>query len=550
MGKLLEQVFGSSLATWTRGVTIKDKRTAGFFFHRESSSGREVAAEDALSLSAVFAAVRLISQVIGMLPLTVYQAKPDGGKKPALTNPAYRLLKWTPNPWMTSKNFRQTMEVHRLLWGNAYAEIVWNYGGSASEIWLLEPWRVRPVIRDGTLKYQIDQGDHYIEKEDMLHIPLISFDGVVGRSFIDFAIDSLGLNLSAQDFAGSFFANGATHGGILSHEQNPKPELRKEIREGWESRHVGPGKGYRTGVLWGGWKYQADTGGVDPERSQLLEQRQFGISEVARWLNMPPHLLRDLSRASFSNIEEEQIGAVVYSWQPIAVDYEQEFDRKLLQPPQTYSKHNFNSLLRGNSKDRAEFYNKLFNVGGITINRILELEEDDPIGPLGDLRFVPLNMQTLQEAQRKANGETPEEPAPESPEPEDMPPEGEMPDPGMIGKLWYQDTLERLMKKEINQLQRAAEQPKKFISWLDTFYEDHLHVLATALIPAALATSAPEESNHLARIWVDQSKAELLELSGSVNASQLAGAVQQLTDRWKTTRAADTLARLKEQHHA
>lgn len=549
MGKLIERIFGGKLATWTRGLPASNSRTAGFFFRRESASGRDVSAQDAMSLSAVFAAVRLISQVIGMLPLTVYQSKTEGGKKPALTNPAYKLLRNTPNPWMTAKNFRQTMEVHRLLWGNAYAEITWNYAGSAAELWLLEPWRVKPVVQADKLRYSIDNGKSYIEAEDMLHIPLISFDGVMGQSFIDFAIDSLGLNLSAQDFAGAFFANGATTSGILYHEgpAAPKEDQRKEIRKGWEERHTGnAGKGYRTGVLWGGWKYQNDSGAVDPVKSQLLEQRQFGVSEVARWLNVPSTLLRDLSRATWSNMEDEQIAAVVYSWMPIAIDYEQEYDRKLLSPPMTYTKHNFAGLLRGNSKDRAQFYKELFAVGGLTVNRILELEDEDPIGPLGDLRFVPANMMTLEEAARKAKEPpkaTPPPPAP--PAPQDQPAE-DPPVEDPVGELWMKDTLERLMAKEINQLQRAASKPAKFLGWIDSFYGDHQELLAVALAPSAQACGDPLLASSLAAAWVETSKQQLLDLAGEVKPDQLAGAVQQLAARWKDSRAADTLARLKE----
>jgi HK97 family phage portal protein len=545
MGKLIERIFGGKLATWTRGLPVSNSRTAGFFFRRESASGRDVTAQDAMSLSAVFAAVRLISQVIGMLPLTVYQAKPDGGKKPALTNPAYKLLRNTPNPWMTAKNFRQTLEVHRLLFGNAYAEITWNFAGSAAELWPIEPWRVKPEVKDDKLRYSIDNGARYIAAEDMLHIPLISFDGVVGQSFIDFAIDSLGLNLSAQDFAGAFFANGATTSGILYHEgpSTPKDEQRKEIRKGWEERHTGnAGKGYRTGVLWGGWKYQNDSGAVDPVKSQLLEQRQFGVSEVARWLNVPSTLLRDLSRATWSNMEDEQIAAVVYSWMPIAIDYEQEYDRKLLNPPLTYTKHAFNGLLRGNSKDRAQFYKEMFAVAGFSVNQILELEDLDPIGPQGDLRFVPANMMTLEEASRRAKEPPKPDPAPVPPAPPAKPAEE---DPGEVGDLWMKDTLERLMGKEINQLLRAAAQPK-FLRWVDSFYADHQEVLAQALAPAAVACRQPMKAHNLARAWVEDSKQQLLDLTGEVTQDQLAVAVEQLTGRWKQLRAASTLARLKE----
>jgi len=512
-----------------------------------------------MTLSAVFAAVRLISQVIGMLPINVYAAKEEGGKRPALTNPAYRLLKWEPNPWMTSKNFRQLMEVHRLLWGNAYAEIVWSFGGSAKELWPIEPWRVKPVEEDGELKYSIDNGKYFIAKEDMLHIPLISFDGITGQSFIDFAINSLGLNLSAQDFAATFFGNGATHGSILMHEGDPNKEQRKEVREEWEKRHVGPGKGYRTGVLWGGWQIK-DAGGVDPEKSQLIEQRRFGIEEVARWLNIPPHLLRDLSQAKFNNIEESQIDAVIYSWLPILVDYEQEYDRRLLNPPHTFCKHNLNGLLRGNMQARAQFYKEMFAVGGITINKMLELEDEDPIGPMGDLRFVPLNMQTLEEADKKAKGQTPVEPKVEPEpeeeiEPEEETEETEQDEPTEAPKLaehaWLKSVLGRMLNKELNALKRAASKPKEFLTWLDEFYPHHTETLSEAMLqvvdfikPAngTLKDFCNQETN-----WA---KEQLLNLSGNHAPADFPSAIEKLSEEWRNTRVDQSLSRWNGVEHA
>jgi len=556
IGNLIER-FGRGIKSLSSSsLPLSNSRTSGFFFNRESASGREVGPEDAMSLSAVFAAIRTRSQVIGGLPLSINRELPNGGKEAATTNPAYKLLRRRPNPWMSAKSFRQTMEVHRLLWGNAYAEIIWNMGGGVAELWLLEPWRVKPEIKDGELRYCIDGGRDYIAKEDMLHIPLLSFDGICGRGVIDFARDSLGLNLSAQDFAGAFFANGATTSGILVHTGSPKEEQKKEMREGWEKRHQGQGKGYRTGVLWGGWSYNADGGSVDPEKSQLLEQRLFGVSEVARWFDMPPTLLRDLSRATWSNYEDEQIGAVVYSWLPICIDYEQEYDYKLLGGvANLYSKHNLNGLLRGNSKNRAQFYKELFAVGGITPNRICELEDENPIGPEGDLRFVPANMMSLQEAAKKAKGEPEPKPAPVPPPPqieqeEEPEPEAETPPEENQGELvarqWMQETLQRLMRKEVNELNRATGKPRQFLAWVDVFYAEHQETLTAALAPAALAASNPLAATKVAEAWITDSKQQLLDLSGEVTGDKLPSAVHELAAKWEASRAAEAVSRLKE----
>lgn len=283
----LARVFGSWKISQTPGV---------LFSGPTSTAGVSVTTDDALSLSAVFAAVNLISGVIGSLPLSVYR-KWGRAREQATTHPAWRLLHLSPNPEMTPASFVQAMEWNRLLGGNAYASVQWAGNGKPIALWPVEFWRVKHRRReDGSLYFEID-GKDQVEPEDMLHVPQVTADGVTGRSFLEWAIESLGLGIATQQFAASYFGNGARPGGLLKHPGNPPKPQRDEFRRSWEERHGGAPNANKTGVLFGGWEYVPDA--FNAEQSQLVEQRRFTTEEVARWLNIPPHLLRDLNRATF-----------------------------------------------------------------------------------------------------------------------------------------------------------------------------------------------------------------------------------------------------------
>jgi HK97 family phage portal protein len=368
---------------------------------RQSSAGVSVSEDDALSLSAIFAGVQLLSSIIGALPLSVYR-KDGRSRQVADDEPAHHVLHTEYNPEMTASIGRRTSEFHRLLWGNEYAEIQNDQRGELSALWPLEPWRVQAKRRDsGQLFYLVD-GTREVESSDMLHVPLVSKDGVTGRSFVDYALTSLGVGIATQDFSARFFGNGAKPGGLLKHAGSPSKEARKEFRESWQETHGGPENVNRVGVLWGGWDWLAGDGTMELEKAQLLQTKQFQTEEVARWLNIPPHLLRDLSRATFSNIEHQGIDFVIYSLMPPLVNKEQEYDRKLLRrlatARQVYCKHNVAALLRGDSAARAAFYKELWMMGVLSQNDIRELEDMNPIAG-GDVYYVPVNMQPIQKAQ-------------------------------------------------------------------------------------------------------------------------------------------------------
>jgi HK97 family phage portal protein len=570
---LLETLLG--LGHRDRLATIYGSRriseATGLWPAPSISAGVEVTEATALSLSGVFAAVRLLSQLKASLPLSVYRRQSDGGKRVAVTHPGHTVLHTYPNRDMTSKQARQCLEWNRLLGGNAYGEIQWDGGGNVRAYWPLEHWRVQ-IQRDdaGKLYYLVDS-TRKVAAADMLHVPLVSSDGVCGQSFLDYAGEVLGIGIATQTYAGEFFGSGAYPGGVLQHPGQPTADARQESRESWERMHnrKAGGGGHRVGVLWGGITYNEKAGAISPEDSQCVEQRVFTVQEVARFLGIPPPLLAELSRATFANIEEQNLFFLTYCFTPILVDYEQEYDRKLLSPPELFSKHNIGALLRGKAQERAEFFGKMFGIGALSLNRILELEDENPIGPMGDLRFVPVNMQTLEQAARVAQAA--KEPAPE-PEPATSPADPPGPAPAedpqepddqemelrRACEQLLADTLGRLTKKEANEARRAAKQPKKFLAWIDGFYNaDYRSTIRAAVTPvlrtAVIAARRDADADELAHVFaiehLSRSTQELLDLAGAATEAELAPKLETLLTAW-TERIATDAAGLMEVCHA
>lgn len=448
---------------------------------RQSSAGVTVTDDKAMSLSAVFAALRFLSQVVGMLPCKTYREQSDGGKRPATTHPAYRVLATSPNPAMTPTVYKQAMEFNRWMGSKACAEIQWNMGGNVAAVWPLEYWRVEVKADDGF--YFIVDGQRRVEPKDMIYVPLFTKDGLCPKPFLDYAVESLGLGITQQQAAALFFGNGSKPSGFLKHPSNPPADQRTEFRRTWNETHGGPANVGKVGVVYGGWDYVPDSSAVSPINAQMLESRRFIVEEVARWFNIPPHLLRDLSRATYSNIEEQGIDFVRYTLLPILVSYEEEQNRKLLDPPNLYCKFNANALMRGNAESRSNFYTRMAGIGAMTINKILESEEENPIGPDGDARFVPVNMQTLERAIRPPVPPAPPPamgPASGDPAPAPADPKSKAGLQGMVAA-----TMLRMMHKEANAAKRAAANPKTFDAWMDDFYPKHESQLAEALAPAS-----------------------------------------------------------------
>lgn len=550
-----------------------DPAIQSLFGGRPSGAGVQVDADKAMSLSAVFAAVNLYSTMLAAFPLNRYRVK--GGKKSIDEGSRVQyLLNVQPNPEMSAYTFRRTQEFHRLLWGHEYAEIEWRDDGQPQALWPIFPWRVRPARDSGTgeLYYLVD--GRRISPGDMLVNTLVSHDGVCGRSFVWYALDSLGVGIAGQDMVGAWFANGAKPGGILKHPGNPDKKARDELRAAWNDRHGGGSNYNKTGVVWGGWEFEDKGAAIPPDKSQLLESRRFFTEEVSRWLNIPPALLHDLSKAgTIGNVEEQGINLIVYSFGPVMVSKEQEYDRKLCDPPRSYTKHKVEGLLRAKSSERAAFFKELFMIGGMTINDILDLEDRNRIGPAGDVRFVPANMVPLEKAIAAPAPAPTQAPAPGQPQPKQSPQSTPKPPPetppappeenrvrSAIREL-LTDTLGRMLRNETNAARRAAKEPKKLFAWMDEFYAGHGQRLTEALASPCYAAWVVLGDRHgsidwgnVAQAHAARSREALLELSGRVLPDQFAAEAETLFASWEKSRAAEEADRILEvicaQNHA
>ena len=376
-----------------------------------TSAGKSVNEHTAMQMTAVYSCVRILSETIAGLPLHVYRYNDSGGKEKNLKHPLYKLLHDEPNPEMTSFAFRETLMSHLLLWGNAYAQIIRNARGEVIALYPLMPNKMT-VDRDsnGRLFYLYQRSledaptlgkdsQVYLGASDVLHIPGLGFDGLVGYSPIAMAKNAVGLAIATEEYGAKFFANGAAPGGVLEHPGTIKDP--QKVKESWNSAYQGSSNAHRVAVLEEGMKYQAI--GISPEQAQFLETRKFQINEIARIFRIPPHMLADLEKSSFSNIEQQSLEFVKYTLDPWVVRWEQSMCRALLmesEKPTVFIKFNVDGLLRGDYQSRMNGYATARQNGWMSSNDIRELENLDriPAELGGDLYLINGAMTKLQDA--------------------------------------------------------------------------------------------------------------------------------------------------------
>lgn len=388
-------------------------RTAGSgyaFYFGGTTSGKAVTERSAMQMTAVYACVRILSEAIAGLPLHLYRYKEDGGKEKALDHPLYLLLHDEPNPEMSSFVFRETLMTHLLLWGNAYAQIIRNGRGEVIALYPLMPNKMT-VDRDanGQLYYQYTRSNDEaptmtgstvtLRPSDVLHIPGLGFDGLMGYSPIAMARNAIGMAIACEEYGAKFFANGAAPGGVLEHPGTIKDPQR--VRESWQSTFGGSGNANKIAVLEEGMKYTPI--GISPEQAQFLETRKFQINEIARIFRVPPHMVGDLEKSSFSNIEQQSLEFVKYTLDPWVMRWEQSIQRSLLtadEKKRYFVKFNLEGLLRGDYASRMSGYATARQNGWMSANDIRELENLDriPAEEGGDLYLVNGNMLPLANA--------------------------------------------------------------------------------------------------------------------------------------------------------
>ena len=384
------------------------------FYMGGSTSGKTVTERSAMQMTAVYSCVRILAEAIAGLPLHVYRYNSDGGKEKAIDHSLYLILHDEPNPEMSSFVFRETLMTHLLLWGNAYAQIIRNSKGEVVALYPLMPNKMS-VDRDenGQLYYQylrsIDEVGGksetvILKPADVLHIPGLGFDGLVGYSPIAMAKNAIGLAIATEEYGAKFFANGAAPSGVLEHPGTIKDPQR--VREAWQSQFGGSQNSGKIAVLEEGMKYTPIS--ISPEQAQFLETRKFQINEIARIFRVPPHMVGDLEKSSFSNIEQQSLEFVKYTLDPWVIRWEQSIMRTLLTPEEKKSyfvKFNLEGLLRGDYQSRMNGYATARQNGWMSANDIRELENLDriPAEAGGDLYLINGNMLPLQQAGAFAN---------------------------------------------------------------------------------------------------------------------------------------------------
>ncbi|NLO21623.1 MAG: phage portal protein [Syntrophomonadaceae bacterium] len=401
-----------------------ENRTPGSsysFFFGGTSSGKPVNEHTAMQMTAVYSCVRILAEAVAGLPLHLYKYTDNGGKEKAIKHSLYFLLHDEPNPEMSSFVFRETLMTHLLLWGNAYAQIIRNGKGEVIALYPLMPNRMG-VDRDnaGNLFYTytryLDEAPTIngmtvkLHPSDVLHIPGLGFDGLVGYSPIAMAKNAIGLAMATEEYGAKFFANGAAPGGVLEHPGTIKDP--QKVKDSWNMAYQGSGNAHKVAVLEEGMKYQPI--GISPEQAQFLETRKFQINEIARIFRVPPHMVGDLEKSSFSNIEQQSLEFVKYTLDPWVIRWEQAISRSLLSPSEKkeyFSKFNVDGLLRGDYVSRMNGYATARQNGWMSANDIRELENLDriPAELGGDLYLINGNMTKLHDAGLFSNRKEKEE---------------------------------------------------------------------------------------------------------------------------------------------
>ncbi|KKN27506.1 hypothetical protein LCGC14_0863900 [marine sediment metagenome] len=468
-----------------------------FPFFRRSRAGELVDHDRALTLTAVWDCVRIISESLAALPWQVFSRRADGGRDRQADQTVDELLNFEANSETSAMDFRATLIAHVLLWGNGYAEIDKTRTGRILALWPLAPDRVEPGrLDDGQLAYRVQQatGDIVVLPADrMLHFRGLGFDGIRGYDVITAVGQAMGTALAMDGYAADFFGNGAHPGGVLEHPD--------KLGEGGEDairasilKSTGPGNWLSPFILEQGMKWTSI--GLSPEAAQMIESRRFGVAEIARIFRMPLHKLAELDRSTKANIEAQGIEFVTDTLLPWAVRLEQEVNRKLLPRGgrrRLFTKHKFAGLLRGDVKARGDFFSAMLDRGVWSVNEVRALEDQNPIKG-GDVHLVPLNMQNIEDA-----GKAPDTPGVQGEPGTDGVP-GQDGEPGVNGAdgtdgqrgqhgesgrdgQAYGPAIQRLLRECVQKLCRMEagtveaahkrHEAAEFVTWSEAFYGEH-----------------------------------------------------------------------------
>lgn len=398
---LFDRIFGN---------TKNEKRTTQYGYPASGTTlfglgaGKKVNEKTALTFSAVYSCIRVLSESIGQLPMHVYKRESDGDRVIASEHPVNYIVGKQPSPIYTPFSFYSTMASNCLLWGNSYALIERNGAMRPTRLNIIHPSLVTPYFDDeNNVYYEVrsdgnktNDGIKYDAKE-ILHFRGFSYDGINGISPIALHKDSIGLGMACVEYGASFFGNGASLSGVLEHPSKLSKEASERLINSWNSKYQGSSNAGKTAVLEEGLKYKAIS--MPPDQAQFIATRKFSVEDVARIFRVPQHMIQNLDNATYSNIEQQSIDYVVHSLTPWLVQFEQEINTKLFRENEKsdhYVKFNTNGLLRGDQKSRGDYYQTLWNIGAISIDEIRGFEDMNKLpNGQGEKHFIPLNFTEL-----------------------------------------------------------------------------------------------------------------------------------------------------------
>jgi len=348
----------------------------------------------ALTLSAVYACIKVISETIAELPLNLYTVTGDG--KQEVDNDLAYLIGKNPNQNYSSYTFRQALMASCLLYGNGYAFIDrTKQSATPTRLVLLDPNKVevKEVEGTGELLYVITNGTKQIplEQWQVLHIKGMTLTGVLGLSPLESHAGMISSGLALQDFGNKFFTNGTLSTGIIKAPGKLDQKAATSMRREWQRQYTGSKNLAKVIVLDAGQDYQQLS--INPEQAQFLASRNYNVEDICRVYRVPQHMIQKLDRATNNNIEHQSLEFLQYCILPHCKNIEQELDRKTLRDKRQYWKFNVNALMRGDAKSRAEYYTKMVNMGAMTRNEVRALENMNRIEGL-DAPLQPLNMTT------------------------------------------------------------------------------------------------------------------------------------------------------------
>ena len=502
-----------------------------------STSGQQVNQASSMTYSAVWAAVRAISEGVASLPLQVFRRGHDGSRSKANDHPLYRILHDQPNPEMSALTFRETLMGHSLVWGNGYAEIVRDKNsGRVQQLWPLDPSQVEPVRdENGELFYKY--GSVIFLPSEILHIKGLSFDGVKGYSVIAQAKNSIGLGMAVEEFGSTFFGQGGKPAGVISVPGKLNSEAIQNMRKSWEDMHATVKNAHRVAILQNGVTYQ--TIGTPPDDAQWIASRQFQLQEVARWFKIPASKI-GAGAGTYSSLEQDNLAFLQETLRPWLIRWEQEINFKLISSlDQLYAEHNQDALLRGDTAGRSAFYASALSWGWLSRNDVRALENLPPFEG-GDAYMVPRNMdpafgpgQTPAAVdQAKTLGQMPTPPAPD-PIPEPAPQQNNF----GFAKL-LEAARKQIRKIEANHLARISNKPGEFIPALEKFLEAHQERVQIILEPV-MEFLQPESGGGVraAADHCNALKVEWLDLAGSATPRNLKLLADEKLTNWIETKA-------------